>query len=64
MESPNEGTLQVYLKGVGSSKCLKALYFAYIAASFDYCSLVWDSCCLTMQFHLPSTASELQVTSF
>ena len=26
---------------------LKAFYFAYIATSFDYCSLVWDPCCYT-----------------
>jgi len=26
---------------------LKAFYFAYIATSFDYCSLVWDPCCST-----------------
>ena len=28
------------------TNALKALYFAHIATSFDYCSLVWDiSCC-------------------
>ena len=24
---------------------LKAFYFAYITTRFDYCSLVWDTCC-------------------
>ena len=27
------------------TNALKAFYFAYIATSFDYCSLVWDTCC-------------------
>ena len=27
------------------TNALKASYFAYIATSFNYCSLVWDTCC-------------------
>ena len=31
---------------------LKAFYSAYIATSFDYCSLVWDPSCLIDSTHL------------
>ena len=31
---------------------LKAFYFACIATRFDYCSLVWDPCCLTASARL------------
>ena len=40
------------LSGFWSTNVLKAFYFAYFATSFDYCSLVWDTCCSSDSTHL------------